>query len=135
MIKTGGNIETDIYNLIAAKLKRIISGDVYKSDGREKNATTEDAVIIFTGGLDGQVQEGIVTVNIYIPDIDAGSKGAKVKDTKRCREIEAALLTAIDETTTTEYELTRKTIIQTFAVDEINQHFVNGKIQFKRVTT
>ena len=134
MVKTGGNIETDIYTLIAAKLKTIISGKVYKSDGREKDAKTEDAVIIFMGGLDGQVQEGIVTVNIFIPDIDAGSKGAKVKDTKRCREVEAALLQTIDETITTEYELTRKSIIQTFSIDEIDQHFVNAKIQFKRVT-
>ena len=133
MIKTGGNIETDIYNLIATKLKAIIAGNVYKSDGREKDAKTEDAVIIFMGGLDGQVQEGIVTVNIYIPDIDAGNKGAKVKDTKRCRDVEAALLTAIDGTTTTEYELTRKSIIQTFKEEAINQHFVNTKIQFKRV--
>ena len=134
MVKTGGNIETDIYTIIAEKLKTIISGNVYKSDDREKDAKTEYAVIIFMGGLDGQVQEGVVVVNIYFPDKTAGNKGAKVKDNKRCRDVEASLLQAIDTTITTEYELTRKSIIQTFSIDEIDQHFVNAKIQFKRVT-
>lgn len=133
MIKTGGNIETDIYNLISTGVKTIISGNIYKSEGRPKNATSEDAVIIFMGGLDGQVQEGIVTLNIFIPDIDNGS-AIQVKDTGRCRTVEAAILSLIDATTSSEYELTRKSIIQTFAVEEIKQHFVNTKIQFKRTT-
>jgi hypothetical protein len=134
MKKTGGNIETDIYNLLSSGLKTICStGNVYKSEGRGKNATTEDAVVIFMGGLDDQVQEGIVTVNIFINDIDNGT-GTKVKDAGTCRSVESSLLSLIDSATTTEYELTRKSIIQTFAVEEIDQHFVNAKIQFKRIT-
>ena len=133
MNKTGGNIETDIYKLISTGIKTIISGNIYKSEGRPKNATSEDAVIIFMGGIDGQVQEGIVTLNIFIPDINNGSE-TKVKDTKRCQEVESAVLSLIDATHSTEYELTRKSMIQTFAVEEIKQHFVNTKIQFKRTT-
>lgn len=133
MIKTGAQIETDIFTLLESEILSIINGAVYNSAGRPTDSETEDAVVSFMGGVDGQNQEGIVNVSIYIPDIKTeDGKGRKSKDTKRCREVEAALLGIIESTQDVEYELTRKAIIQTFKENEIEQHFVNAKIQFKR---
>ena len=44
----------------------------------------EDIIVSFLTGLDGQFQTGSVTVNIYVPDKDNGSK-VLVKDVGRCR--------------------------------------------------
>lgn len=130
--KSGDQVETDIYNLLAPRIKEQISGKVYKSNLRPKSSTLEDAVIIFTGGLDGQIQRGVVTVNIYVPDIQTGS-GALEKDTARCRDLANIMISIIDETETSEYELTRNDMIRTYEHEEINQHFINTKITFRRI--
>ena len=132
MKKTGAEIEKDIYQLIAAEIKTKINGEVYNSAGRPTDSQKEDAVVIFMTGTEGQIQEGIVTVNIYVPKINSQS-GRKIKDTARCRALEADLMTAIDQTTTTEYYLSRRTMIQTFDEEAINQNFVNAQIYFKRI--
>lgn len=132
MKKTGAEIEKDIYQLIAAKIKAKINGEVYNSAGRPTDSHKEDAVVIFMTGTEGQIQEGIVTVNVYVPKINSKS-GRKLKDTARCRALEAELMNAIDQSTTTEYYLSRKTMIQTFDEEAINQNFVNAQIYFKRI--
>ena len=133
MKKTGGTIETDIYKLIAASLKTGINGQVYNSAGRPTDSQKEDAVIIFMTGTDGQVQEGIVTVNIYVPKLQSES-GRKIKDTAKCRTLEEFLQTTIDALRSTEYDLSRKSIIKTFDEETIDQNFVNAQIYFRRIT-
>lgn len=134
MKKTGSIIEKDIYQLIAAKLRDKINGSVYNSSGRPTDSDKEDAVIIFTTGVDGQIQEGVVAVNIYVPMIETDS-GRHVINTKRCRILEYQLQKIMDEAQTTEYELTRRTIIKTFIDEDIKQSFVNAQINFKRLST
>ena len=76
MIKTEMQIERDFYSFIkSSDLGKAIKGEVYRSEMRPANAKTEDLVIKFLAGLDGQIQTGVVIFNLYVPDIPFGSDG------------------------------------------------------------
>ena len=85
MNKTGDEIELDVFNIITnSQLAKEIKGNVYREGTRDLNPMEEDIIVSFLTGLDGQFQTGSVTVNIYVPDKDNGSK-VLVKDVGRCR--------------------------------------------------
>lgn len=46
-----------------------LSGGYYMSGMRPFNSNREDCVVSMNSGLDGQIQEGYLTVNVYVPDI------------------------------------------------------------------
>lgn len=134
MRKTGAQVETDIYKSIKESIKANINGDVYTSSGRPTDSKKEDAVIIFMTGRDGQIQEGVVVVNVFVPDIyPATEKGRSVKDTKRCREIEIALAGITDSMTTPEYQIYREDMIQTYKNQDRDEHFINARLSFQRI--
>ena len=90
MAKTSKQIQGDIYNLLkGSALCSMISGDVYRSGYRPRDSRLEDAVVIFTTGLPDQIQTGVVTVNIYVPDIDPYQNGVLVEDGERTETIAA----------------------------------------------
>ena len=63
MAKTSKQIQGDVYRLLKnSTLSSMISGDVYRGDGKTSNrprdSRKEDAVVIFTSGLSGDIQTG-----------------------------------------------------------------------------
>lgn len=137
MKKTASQIESDVFGLLnSSSLKTTISGKIYKEGVRPIDAKTEDAVITFISGMDGQIQTGVLNVNVYIPGIDNGTnKGVLVKDVSRCTNIESVLNSiAHSLSISSEYKFQLDRIVQTFKVDEIEQYFVNCRLKFKRST-
>ena len=54
-IKTEKQIEKDIFRIIkASPINTMIGGTLYRNGMRPRNAKTEDAVVAFLSGLDGQ---------------------------------------------------------------------------------
>ena len=90
-ILTSKRVQGDIYRLLKrSSLASSLSGKVYRSGMRPRDSRQEDAVVIFTSGLSEQVQSGVVTVNIFVPDVEGVGTGVLEEDGKRCEEIEAA---------------------------------------------
>lgn len=135
MRKTGAEIENDVYNAIAASsIKTLISGSIYKAGLRPINSVKEDAIVSFMTGLDGQIQKGVVNVNIYVPNLNSNT-GIAVKNTARCTVIEKALAAfVVSNHVGIEYLFELGAMIQTFEAPEIKQHFINCKIKFSRIT-
>lgn len=134
MRKTGSQIENDVFQAIKqSEVAQAIGGTIYKSGMRPTNATEEDAVISFLTGLDGQIQTGVLNLNIYVQDIDNGS-GQLVKDAARCRELEVAANTFIQAMTPGEYRFKLDNIVQTFKAEGTSQHFINARIKFQLAT-
>lgn len=133
MTKTGQEIVDYFYTLINGSIiKSTINGSVYKSELRPVNSTKEDAVIIFSSGLDDQIQTGFVHVNIYVPDIN---NGTIVPNVARLRAIETTANTFIQGLKAGEYRIKLASTIQSFKDEDIpNQHFVNVKLHFELVT-
>jgi len=131
--KTGGQIELDVFTIInASPLKTAISGKIYKHGMRPINAKSEDAVVSFLTGLDDEIQTGIVNLNIYVSDIKQGA--SMVKNGERCRELEELTRGIIQGQTPQEYRFRLGAIIQTFAAEGTDQHFVSAKIKFQLAT-
>jgi len=134
MRKTGNDIEADIFTLVSeSALASAIDGGVYRKGTRPLNSKKEDILVAFVGGIDGQKQEGIVNVNAYVNNIDNNS-GAKVKDIGRCKELEHALQSFIEEAVIENYDMWPDKQIDTYEVQNTEQHCVNLRIAYKRST-
>jgi len=137
MTQTGEDLEQYVYDALAPLLSResgvgVISGDLYPEDCRPMDSDKEDAVIAVGEGYPRQIQSGHVRVNIYVPDIDCGF-GRKVKDKGRCQEL-ASLdkeIVRLLNNASPQYLWRLFRTTRTFAVPEIEQHFINVNLSFK----
>lgn len=133
MKKTAHQILDDVVaHLKAGGILSVISGRIYKKK-RPDNSTAEDCVVSFKTGTDGQFQNGVITVNIYVPNVDNG-QGTTVENVARTRLIESELSRICSRFTTGEYLFTPANITETWEVEEIKQHFVHLDLEFKRIT-
>lgn len=134
MAKTSRQVQGDIYNLLKdSTLYTMISGDVYRKGCRPRDSRKEDAVVIFTTGLPEQIQTGVVTVNIYVPDIDPYGNGVPVEDGKRTEEIERLAQQWVDSLTAEVscYKFRLQQTIYTEEEADICQHFVVVKLKYE----
>jgi hypothetical protein len=135
-MKTGQEIEDDVYSLIKNSAnKPAVSGDVYKFGLRPRDSKQEDIVVKFITGLSNQIQTGRVLIQVYIPDIQTNKSGVLVKNITRCKEMEEAIMNWFNSLKGLDYYFKLASTIQTFPDEEINQHFVSVRLDFKFLTT
>ena len=136
MKKGTSQIEQDIFNVLESFFSGVIGGTVYMQGCRSLDAKTEDVVIAVTSGTADQIQTGRARVNIYVPDIDNNS-GTLVPDKERIQELEkfdSAVVVALNTVRFEEYEFYLFEMTDTVKAEGINQHFVNIKLEFERIT-
>lgn len=134
MAKTGKQVQGDIYQLLKnSTLYVMISGNVYRKGYRPRDSRSEDAVVIFTAGIPDQIQTGVVTVNIYVPDIDPYENGVFVEDGERTAEIEHLAQAWVDslKTSVSCYKFRLLQTIYTEEEYEIKQHFIVVKLAYE----
>lgn len=134
MIKTGKQIQGDIRNLIMdSSLAKKITGAVYRNGLRPRDSQKEDAIVTFTAGLPDQIQTGVVTVNIFVPDIDPDDNGTWVEDGQRCEEVEKLAQEWTDSLTAkiSCYKFSLQQTIRTYDEPDIHQHFVFVKLKYE----
>lgn len=135
MTKTGKQVQTDIRRmLLGSALAEAVSGSVYRNGYRPRDSKLEDAVVTFTAGLPDQIQTGVVTVNIFVPDIDPDDNGTWVEDGRRSEELEKLAQEWADRLTTKAaggYKFRLQQTIYTEAAEDIRQHFVVVKLAYE----
>ena len=134
MAKTGKQVQGDIYRLFkGSTLYTMISGDVYRNGYRPRDSRLEDAVVTFTAGLPDQIQTGVVTVNIFVPDIDPYDNGVFVEDGQRTEELERLAQAWVDSLTAAVscYKFKLMQTIYTEEEADINQHFIVVKLAYE----
>lgn len=134
MIKTAKQIQGDVYQLLRnSTLCSMISGDVYRSGLRPRDSKLEDAIVIFTTGLPDQIQTGVVTINIYFPDIDPYNNGVLVENALRGSQLELLAAEWVDslKAGVSNYKFELQQTIYTEAEADINQHFVVVKLKYR----
>lgn len=133
MTKTENQIERDFYDYVKnSTLGKSLQGDVYRAEMRPYDAKTEDLVVKFLSGIDEQVQEGVVIFNLYVPDI-AHSDGRMVRNMERIGELESMIQEFVNNAGENEYWLSLDATPITMRNQEIEQHFIYSRINFKRV--
>lgn len=131
---TSKRVQGDIYRLLnRSSLAVSLSGQVYRSGMRPRDSRQEDAVVIFTSGLSEQVQSGVVTVNIFVPDVEGTGTGVLEEDGKRCEEIERLAQEWVESLTAdrSSYKFELQQTIYTEAEPDIRQHFVVVKLRYQ----
>jgi hypothetical protein len=141
MKKTGKQVQSDIIALLEGSvLANAINGKIYRSTPdssyRPRDSKSEDILVIFTTGLPDQIETGIVTLNIYIPDIENPDNGVLVEDGHRCEEFEIAASIWVESLTAdkSDYKFELQQTIYTESEPEINQHFVVVKLRYELLT-
>lgn len=134
MAKTGKQVQGDVYELLKdSTLFSMISGGVYRGGYRPRDSKLEDAVVIFTAGMSDQIQTGVVTINIFVPDIDPYDNGVLVEDGERTEVIERLAADWVDSLSA-DISCYRFKLMQTIYTEEeseINQHFVVVKLAYR----
>lgn len=128
-------IEQEMYPVLEVFLDGKIAGSLYPRDCRPVDSELEDAVITVSNATAEQIQEGRARLNIYVPDIDNGS-GNPAPDIERLEELsllDEDIVSALNEADL-EYEFDLFQATDTIAVPDVNQHFVNINLEFKRIT-
>lgn len=134
MAKTSKQVQGDVYRLLKdSTLYTMISGEVYRNGYRPRDSRKEDAVVIFTTGLADEIQTGVVTVNIYVPDKDLFGNGVLVEDGERTEELERLADSWVESLTAeiSNYKFKLQQTIYTEAESDIHQHFIVVKLQYK----
>lgn len=127
MARTGKQIQGDIYRmLIDSSLSSVISGKVYRKGYRPRDSRLEDIDVMFTAGLSNQIETGVVTINIYVPDTDLYGDGVLVEDGERTEQLEIAAQQWVDSLTAgkSNYKFKLQGTITTEEAADIHQHFV-----------
>ena len=134
MAKTSKQVQGDIYRMLkGSTLAAALSGDVYRQGYRPRDSREEDAVVIFTTGTADEIQEGVVTINIYVPDTDPYGNGVLVEDGERTEELERLAQEWVDSLTTDKscYKFSLRQTIYTEEEPDISQHFVVVKLGYR----
>lgn len=130
---TAKQVQGDIYQMLqGSELASAISGEVYRKGYRPRDSKKEDAVVIFTTGLTDEIQTGVVTVNIYVPDIESADNGVLIEDGERTEEIEALAQQWVDSLTADKscYKFSLQQTIRTDEDEDIHQHFVVVRLHY-----
>lgn len=133
MTRTSKQVQGDIYQFLQdSALSTMISGKVYRNGMRPRDSQKEDAVVTFVTGTVGDVQSGIVVVNIYVKDVDPWDNGVLVEDSGRTEEIEVAADQWVSSLTCalSDYKFRLESAIQTFEESAIHQHFVSVRLRY-----
>ena len=132
--KTEQEIERDFYSFVKkSALGKAIKGMVYRDEMRPPNAKTEDLIVKFYTGIDGQIQTGTVILDIYVPDI-SNRDGRKIKNSPRIAELQSLILDFIENNDDTEYLMETELSPYTIKSEEIEQHEIKVRIKFNRIT-
>ncbi len=131
-MKTAKDIQGDIITLLRGSgVESLISGDIYRAGYRPRDSRLEDAVVIFTAGLPTQIQTGVVTVHIYVPDITLD--GVQVEDGARTAVLERALQEWAESLTpaVSPYKFSLQATVSTEDAPDIGQHFVVAMLRYE----
>ncbi len=133
---TGQKVVTDMIGLLrGSSLVAALGGKVYRQGTRPRDSKAEDLVVIFTTGNADQFQSGVVTLNIYVPDLAVAENGVNVVDSARCEQLEGLALDFVQglKAYRSDYLFKLQDTIHTRRDEDIDQSFIVVRIRFKHI--
>lgn len=126
MMKSDASIKTLVYGVVApSPLAKAVTGIVSKI-GRPDGSTVEDIVISVLDGDNGQLQQFIVNVNIYVADV-LNDKGKYIENTKRIELLSNQAISLFESYIGPSYrmELTKQRVLP---VEGKNERVINNRV-------
>lgn len=138
MTKTSKEIQSDFYAMLKnSSLAKAVNGNVYRasvdSSYRPRNSNYEDIEVIFSQGATEQIQKGVITILVYVADIDPYENGVLVENGSRIEELSRMAQDWVDSCPEagTGYGISQKTPIDSIPIKEINQHAVSIQLNYE----
>ena len=131
-MKSDIDIKDDIYDFIKnSSLAQAVTGKICKTGVRPKSSDLEDIVLSVIGNLNGQLQEAIVNVNVYVED-EIREDGQNQEATIRLRELcqKAAETLDVGNGKDFRFVLDSQRVI---AIDDAKLHVINNKLVYKQL--
>lgn len=133
MSKTEIQIERDFFQFVKeSPVADILHGGIYRRGQRPYNAHTEDCVVKFLSGIDGEIQSGTVILNIYVPYITYRD-GRKGEDLQRIGDIQQTVEDSLCNSIFNEYYIVKDGTPRTYQEDKIEQSIIAVRIYYKRL--
>lgn len=118
-------LKDKIYSLLRTKgLHSEISGRIYK-DTRPANSELEDVEISVLSGTARQVQDFVVNVNIFVPDIPRGDE--MIENTQRIRPLCRVFNTKLESNVFEGYQITLDTQ-HVYKVQDRDIHAISNRL-------
>ncbi len=125
-------IKDDIYNALkGSSLASAVTGKICKQGVRPKGSSSEDVTISVIANVNGQIQEAIVNVNIYVMD-DHKSDGQYQEATIRLRELCALAGESLEVGYGPGYRFSLDSQ-RVLEVSETHEHVINNRIVYKQL--
>ena len=135
-VKTSTQIEADFYRLVKnSPVASSVGGKVYRDGTRPRNSKEEDIVVIFVAGVDGQIQDGVIVMNVFVPKKPFGKCTDPVKDIRRIDMLERVIRDWLDTRPgAPEYHLPHyeRATIKDYEDPETGETYINTRIKFRR---
>ncbi|MEG2771982.1 MAG: hypothetical protein RR960_06535 [Alistipes sp.] len=127
-MKSDIEIRDLLYKAIkGSALEKAVSGKLYKTE-RPTNSGVEDIVISILDGLNGQIQDAVINVNIYVQDVNRGAD--TVENEPRIRELSRLAILLLEEVDDGDYhfEIEKQ---KCFKVNGVDEHCINNRIKLQ----
>lgn len=134
MTKTAKEIQGDIIALLRdSTLAKSCSGKIYRRGYRPLNSQAEDIIVGFVTGMPGEIDEGVIVVNVYVADIDAVGNGTLVENGSRTAELEKLAAEWVEDlkANRSNYLFSLSQSIYTESEQEVPQHFVSVRLSYR----
>jgi hypothetical protein len=136
MNRTGLQVLRDIYALLVdSDLAKAVSGNVYYAETRPRDSKAEDIILGYLAGVPADLQQIVVQVNIFVPDIDPWQNGVLTPDVARLSEIEEAAAEWVEtltvESTGGKYNVSLYDNIHSGEATGVGQHYVNIQLRLR----
>lgn len=134
-MKSDIEIEDELYSIIKdSPLDKATNGDIYQGpDERPDNSQLEDIEIIVIANQNGDIEKATININIYVKDVPMQGKVRRNKPRLRqlARLGNAMFKGAINMEG---YRITLESQ-GTYRLHQVNQHYVNFKLNYKYYNT
>lgn len=125
-------IKDDLYKFInTSPLKSAVTGKICKQGVRPKDSDKEDIVISVIANINGQIQEAVVNVNIYVMD-DIKSDGQNQEATIRLRDLCKIASETLEVGSGDDYRFTLESQ-RVIEVADTKEHVINNRLNYKQV--
>lgn len=131
---TGIKVENDVYTMLASStLRSAVSGGLYHAGTRPRDSKVEDICVGFVTGLTSQIESGVVSINIYVPDIDPYANGVWIADGQRLATLEAAAAMWVESLSASQsnYIWELQQAIMTEEEPDQHEHFIAIRLLYR----
>lgn len=131
-MKSDIEIKDDLFQFIKnSPLALAVTGKICKTGVRPKGSDKEDVVISVIANLNGQIQEAVMNVNIYVAD-DIKSDGQSHESTIRLRELCRIASETLEVGSGDDYRFALESQ-RVLGVEDAKVHVINNRLNYKQV--